>query len=151
MASLVASLPALAITALATLIVAIGVGDLSPRVVMLPVAAVWLFLFTAGVVAISSAITVRFRDMLNILPFLLQVGVFVSPIGYPRSELGTNVQRIVDLNPLTGIIETWRWMVLPLESLPIFPVAVSLAETAILLVAGWFIFSRLEVKMADEI
>ena len=42
-------------------------------------------------------------------------------------------------------------MVLPLDGLPMFPVAVSLAETTILLVGGWFLFSRLEVKMADEI
>jgi lipopolysaccharide transport system permease protein len=150
-ASLVASLPALAITVVATLLVAIVLGELSPRVLLLPIAAAWLFLFTAGVVALSSAITVRFRDMLNILPFLLQVGVFVSPVGYPRSALGPNVQWIVDLNPLTGIIETWRWMVLPVESLPLRPVAISIAETALLLVFGWFVFSRLEVKMADEI
>jgi len=151
MASLVASLPALATTAIATLIVAIGLGELSPRVLLVPFGVAWLFLFTAGVVAISSAITVRFRDMLNVLPFLLQVGVFVSPVGYPRSELGPDIRWIVDLNPLTGIIETWRWMVLPLDGLPMFPVAVSLAETTILLVGGWFLFSRLEVKMADEI
>ena len=150
-ASLVASLPAVAVTGLATLLVAGATGHLSPRVLLLPLAIVWIFLLTAGVVAICSAITVRFRDMLNVLPFLLQVGVFVSPVGYPRSELGENMRTLVDLNPLTGVIETWRWMVLPLDGLPPFPVLASLAYTVVLLVGGWLLFSRLEVKMADEI
>ncbi len=152
MASLVASLPALAITAIATFALGLVLGELSPRIVLLPLAIVWLVLFTGGVVAISSAITVRFRDMLNVLPFLLQVGVFVSPVGYPRTQLGESVRLLVDLNPLTGLIETWRWMILPLDSgLPLFPVAVALVWTVVLLVGGWFLFGRIEARMADEI
>ena len=150
-ASLVASLPAMAVTGVAALGLAAVTGNLSPRVLLLPLGVAWVFLFTAGVVAICSAITVRFRDMMNVLPFLLQLGVFVSPVGYPTSELGPNVERLVNLNPLTGIIETWRWMVLPVEAPAALPVLVSLALTALLLVGGWILFSRLEVKMADEI
>ena len=150
-ASLIASLPAMAVTGAATLLLAAVTGHLSPRVVLLPLAVAWVFLFTAGVVAICSAITVRFRDMMNVLPFLLQVGVFVSPVGYPTSQLGPKVEKLVNLNPLTGIIETWRWMVLPVEAPSATPILVSLAVTAVLLVGGWILFSRLEVKMADEI
>ena len=151
MASLVASLPSLGVTLVATLAVGAVLGELSARVVLLPLAILWLVLFTAGVVAISSAITVRFRDMLNVLPFLLQVGVFVSPVGYPRTQLGGNVRDLVDLNPLTGIIEFWRWVVLPVDSLPLFPVAIALVWTVALLTGGWFLFGRIEARMADDI
>ena len=151
-ASLVASMPAMAVTTIAAFLLAIVIGDLSPRIVLLPLTAAWLLLFTAGVVAVCAAITVRFRDMLNVLPFLLQVGVFLSPVGYPRTELGPKAQAVVDLNPLTGIIETWRWMFLSVDSpLPLTPVLISLGLTTMLLVSGWLLFSRLEARMADEI
>ena len=68
---------------------------------LLPLGMVWLFLLTAGVVAITSALTVRYRDILSAMPFLLQVGLFLAPVGYPLSELGPTVRALVDLNPLT--------------------------------------------------
>ena len=151
LASLVASLPAMGVTLAASLALAIGLGQLSPRIVLLPLAMVWLFALTAALVAIFAAFTVRFRDVMNGLPFLLQVGIFVAPVGYPRSALGPLSQWLVDLNPLTGIIETWRWMVLPIETLAARPVAISMGLTCALIVIGWFLFSRFEVRMADEI
>src|SRR5205814_2198029 len=108
-ASIVASLPAMAVTGVAALLSAAVAGALSPRVLLLPLAIVWAFLFTAGVIAITSSVTVRFRDIMNGLPFLLQLGIFVSPVGYPPDQLSNTLKTIVELNPLTGIIDIWRW------------------------------------------
>ena len=57
----------------------------------------------------------------------------------------------MDLNPLTGIIDFWRWMFLQARGLDAFPVLASLASTVVLLLLGWRVFSRLEVTMADDI
>jgi lipopolysaccharide transport system permease protein len=150
-ASIVASLPAYAVTMLATLIVAATTGVLSLRALLLPFGLAWLFLLTAGVVAIASSIAVRYRDTLSAMPFLLQVGVFLAPIGYPLSELSTTVRTLLDLNPLTGLIEAWRWMILD-GYIPSFePIGVSLLATPLVLFVGWRIFARLEITMADEI
>jgi lipopolysaccharide transport system permease protein len=150
-ASLVASLPAMGVTSLAALASAAITGTLSPRVVLLPVGIAWAFLFCFAVATILSAITVRARDIVQALPFLLQVGVFVTPVGYPPQELSSPVRFFVDLNPLTGIIEFWRWLFLAGQRLEAFPVLASVVITGVFLLLGWRVFSRLEVTMADDI
>jgi lipopolysaccharide transport system permease protein len=150
-AAVIASLPALGVTAFAALIAAVANEAVSPRVLLLPLGTVWLFLLTCGLVAVVASFTVRYRDTLSAMPFLLQVGLFLAPVGYPLSELGSTVRALVDLNPLTGLIEAWRWMVIS-GYVPSFePIAVSLVETGLLVAIAWFVFSRLETTMADEI
>jgi lipopolysaccharide transport system permease protein len=149
--SLIASLPAMGVTAVAALVAASVTGSISIRVVMLPLAAAWLFLFTASIVAISSAVTVRARDILSALPFLLQIGVFISPVGYPTGLLPSGVSTLIALNPLTGIIETWRWIVLDAAGVDGLALAVSLVATVLFALIGWRVFTRLEVTMADDI
>ena len=150
-AGLIASMPSFVVTITGAFIAAAVSGVLSPKLVLIPFGFAWLFLLTAGIVAITASLTVRYRDMLSAMPFLLQVGLFLAPVGYPLSELDTTVRIIVDLNPLTGLIEAWRWMVLS-GYVPSFePIGVSLAITPLVVLAGWRIFSRFETTMADEI
>jgi lipopolysaccharide transport system permease protein len=85
------------------------------------------------------------------MPFLLQVGLFLGPVGYPLSSLGPTVRRLVELNPLTGLIEAVRWMTISDYQAPLRAIVISLVMTAILLVAGWRVFTRRETTMADEI
>jgi ABC-type polysaccharide/polyol phosphate export permease len=150
-ASLVASLPAMGVTTLAALVAAVATGSLSARVILLPLGIAWAFLLCMALVAILSAITVRARDIMNALPFLLQVGVFVTPVGYSTEQLSPTVRFLVNLNPLTGIIDFWRWLFLSGQGLETFPVLASIAITGVLLLLGWRVFSRLEVTMADDI
>jgi lipopolysaccharide transport system permease protein len=150
-AALIASLPAFGVTALGALTATAVTGQLSGRILLLPLGLVWLFLLTAGVVAITSALTVRFRDMLSAMPFLLQVGLFLAPVGYPLSELSPTVRAIVDLNPLTGLIEACRWMMIADYQPSFEPIALSLILTPLLVVVGWLFFTRKETTMADEI
>jgi ABC-type polysaccharide/polyol phosphate export permease len=150
-ASLVASLPAMGVTTLVALVAAAATGSLSPRVLLLPLGIVWAFLLCMAAVAILSAITVRARDIMNALPFLLQVGVFVTPVGYSPEQLSSTVRLLVNLNPLTGVIDFWRWLFLAGQGLEAFPVLLSVGSTTALLFLGWWVFSRLEVTMADDI
>lgn len=150
-AAMIASLPAFAVTAAGALVAAAVSGYLSPRALLLPFGLVWLFLLTGGLVAISAALAVRFRDILSALPFLLQVGLFLAPIGYALADLGDTVRALVSLNPLTGLIESWRWMMLSSYQPSFEPIAISLVLTAFLAGFGWYVFSRLEATMADDI
>jgi lipopolysaccharide transport system permease protein len=150
-AGLIASIPSFVVTAVGALVAAGISGVLSPKFILIPFGFVWLFLLTAGVVAITASLTVRYRDMLSALPFLLQVGLFLAPVGYPLSELNETVRVILDLNPLTGLMEAWRWMILS-DYVPSFePIGVSLVLSPLLVLFGWRVFSRRETTMADEI
>ena len=150
-AAVLASLPAFAVTACGALIAAAATGHLSPRVVLLPVGLAWLIVLTLAVVAISSSLAVRYRDIVSALPFLLQVGIFLAPVGYSVAELSTAVRVIVGVNPLTGVMEACRWMMLSGYDPSVEPIAFSLIGTLLLAMAGWRLFSRLETTMADDI
>jgi homopolymeric O-antigen transport system permease protein len=119
--------------------------------VLLPLGLAWLFLLTAGVVALVSAFTVRFRDMMSAMPFLLQVGLFLAPVGYPLAELSPTVRALVDFNPLTGVMEAFRWMMLSGYQPSFEPIGVSLVATSFLAATGWLQFTRAETTMADDI
>ena len=81
----------------------------------------------------------------------LQVGLFLAPIGYPLSQLGPTVKQLVELNPLTGLVEAMRWMVISGYTTSLRVTAYSLIVTVIVAVVGWRMFTRLETTMADEI
>jgi lipopolysaccharide transport system permease protein len=151
LAAIIASLPAFAVTAAGAVISAAATGYLSPRVLLLPLGLAWLVLLTAGVVAIAAALAVRYRDMISALPFLLQIGVFFAPVGYSLAGLSPFMRKVVELNPLTGLIELFRWMMLSGYSPVPGAVIVSAVETTVLVVGGWFLFARRETTMADEI
>jgi lipopolysaccharide transport system permease protein len=150
-ASTIASLPTFAVTVVAALSTAAATGVLSPRVVLLPLGFAWLVMLTVGAVIIGAALAVRFRDILSVLPFLLQLGLFLAPVGYPLSSLSEPVRIAIDLNPITGLIEAFRWMMLE-GYVPSFePIGVSLVTSAVVAATGWLVFSRFETTMADEI
>ena len=149
--SLVASLPILAITFVPTLISVYALGYQLPlQALLLPLAIIWLFVFTWSWVAIMSALSSRYRDILGILPFLLQAGVFLSPVGYAAGTTTSTTGLLLTVNPLSGLIEFWRWCVLNTSFDPTLLIS-SLAWTFLTSVGGWWLFSRWEVTMADYV
>jgi ABC-type polysaccharide/polyol phosphate export permease len=150
-AAMMASLPAYGVTILGALLAAAVSGSLSPRALLLPLGLLWLVLLTAGCVAAASSVSVRYRDVLAAMPFLLQVGLFLAPVGYPLAGLSPVLGTLVGLNPLTGVMEAWRWMTLQGYDPSLESIAVSLALTPLVALGGWLFFTRREVTMADEI
>ncbi len=150
-AALLAVLPSFLLPCLAAMTWSVVSGRASLRYLLLPVVVLWLLATIAGIVAISSAVSVRFRDLVSALPFLLQVGAFLVPVGYPVSTLGHGLRLLVSLNPLTGVIEAWRWVVLDTNGIYLPSIYISLALVGVLVAFGWRVFARFEVKMADVI
>lgn len=148
-ASLIAGLPSVAIPLVAGMVAATVTGEISLRVLLLPVGLLWLFAVTAGTVTLVSALTLRYRDLLAILPLILQVGVFFSPIGYQSSDLPGIASTLIGINPLAGVMETWRWMILPIDPPDAGLMILSTIVTIVLLTAGWLVFTRSEPRMAD--
>ncbi len=121
------------------------------RVLLLPLFTL-LGLFAAlGAGLWLTALTVRFRDFRFIVPFLLQLGVFLSPVGFSTSTV-PNWRVLFSLNPMVAVIDGFRWCLLR-GSQPFYlpGLLLGLAVTAVLLVTGLWYFRRTERSFADVI
>jgi len=98
-----------------------------------------------------AALTVRFRDFRFITPFLMQVGVFVTPVGF-RTDILPGWQSLLALNPLAGLVDGVRWCLLGGHTQLYLPgLGISLVVTAALLSSGLWYFRRVERQFADII
>jgi lipopolysaccharide transport system permease protein len=97
------------------------------------------------------ALTVKFRDFRFITSFILQIGMFVTPVGF-RTDILPNWRDLLSLNPLTGVIDGVRWCLLGGRTELHLPgLASSVAVALLLLVSGLWYFRRTERKFADII
>ncbi len=104
-----------------------------------------------GIGLIISALSIRFRDLQQILPFLVQLLFFLTPVAYPASLLQKvipqNWEWLAYVNPMMGILELWRHWLFGLDLNPLF--AVSVAMGFFILFIGILVFTKTEKKMAD--
>ena len=98
-----------------------------------------------------SAINVRYRDVGQAIPFLIQIWMFASPVAYPVSVVPENWRLLYSLNPMAGVIEGFRWALLGKEAPEILPIVISIAVVLGLLVSGMVFFKRMEETFADVV
>jgi lipopolysaccharide transport system permease protein len=115
-----------------------------------PIFLVLIVLLSLGFSMLTSALSVRYRDVGIALPVLIQLWMFASPIVYPLSLVPQRWQGLYAINPLVGILEGFRAC---LFNFPInrSALAISVAETLILLVYSAYTFKRIEKGFADVI
>jgi lipopolysaccharide transport system permease protein len=123
-----------------------------------PVGLLWLpglvLLALVTAVGISlwlSALNVRYRDIQHIVPFLVQLWLFATPIAYPSSLLADHWRTAYALNPMVGVVEGFRSVLLSSGSAPGAVLGVSALAATVLLVTGAFFFRRVERNFADLI
>jgi len=97
-----------------------------------------------------SALNVQYRDVRYVTPFLIQVMFFASPVVYSSNSLPPMLQSIYGLNPMVGIIEGFRWILLGAQS-PSHLIIVSAVITTIMFISGAFYFRRMEKYFADMV
>ena len=98
-----------------------------------------------------AALNVKYRDVQYILPFVIQLWLFASPVAYSASLIDSATGRAVfALNPMAGVIQGFRWALLgaPAPGLMVLPSAV---VAAALLVSGLYFFKRMEDTFADVV
>ena len=123
----------------------------TPGLLALPLLILLAFIATLGVSLWFSAMNVIYRDVGHILPFLTQIWFFITPILYSSSIVSTKWQILYALNPLTGVVEGFRWSLLGIHSLPWQLVAISAGIAVLLLITGLVYFRNMERTFADEI
>lgn len=150
--SILSWLPDLGIAA-AVLVVLLPLYGLWPHwtVVFLPAIAFLAVLAAAAVSVGLAALNVKYRDVRYAVPFLLQVWLFVTPVVYPASLVPQHLRPVLALNPMTGVVEGFRWSVMGHVSAPWSLLIVSTTTTLVVLLVGTAYFRRVEQEFADVI
>ena len=122
------------------------------RILTLP-----LFIVIASAAAIGiglwfAALTVKYRDFRYIVPFVMQFGLYISPVGFSSSVVPAQWRLLYSLNPMVGVIDGFRWAILGQEAdiyLPGF--ALSFSLVILVLMSGIWYFRKVERTFADVI
>jgi lipopolysaccharide transport system permease protein len=122
------------------------------QIVFLPLFAFLAILASLGPGLYITALNVKYRDFRYIIPFIVQFGLYVSPIGYSTSQIPAEWRLWYSLNPVVGVIDGFRWCLLAGEAqLDFQSLGVSLATTAVFLWLGIRKFRSMERSFADII
>lgn len=120
------------------------------NVIWLPLLFLLAFVTSLGTGLWFSALNVQYRDIRYVVPFIVQFWLFATPIAYPSSLIENDLLRIIyGINPMTGVVEGFRWALLGTDTAPGATILVSSAAAIVLFVSGLFYFRRMEKSFAD--
>jgi lipopolysaccharide transport system permease protein len=110
-----------------------------------------MIMVTSGFGMLMAALNVRYRDVKYVVPFLLQLWMFATPIAYPSTVVPARYRFLLALNPLWGIVDGFRACVFPLQRIDLPMFATSMAMALAVLLAGAHVFHKVERDFADVI
>jgi homopolymeric O-antigen transport system permease protein len=122
-----------------------------PKIVLAPVAALLALLCALGTGVWFAAISVRYRDIQQLVPFLVQVLLFVTPILYPAEVVPDSLRTLYAFNPFVGMVEFFRWTVLPDAPFTAGPLAITVLFVALVLPSGLVFYEHRQHLFADVI
>jgi lipopolysaccharide transport system permease protein len=152
LAAVIAGLVDLAI-AFAMLLVLLAWYGIAPSVRLLAAPA---FVLLAAASALApglwlAALNVRYRDVRHVIPFLVQIWLFVTPVAYSSKLVPEHWRLLYGLNPMAGVVDGFRWAVAPNAAVPAPTLGASIVAVAVLLTAGLYFFRRMERSFADVV
>jgi len=122
------------------------------NILLLPLFMVLALLASLGPGLLMTALNVKYRDFRYIIPFIVQFGLYVSPVGFSSSVVPAEWRLLYSLNPVVGVIDGFRWCILGGDSAIYWPgFYLSLGVTALFLWWGIALFRRMEKSFADLI
>jgi lipopolysaccharide transport system permease protein len=122
------------------------------RLLSIPIFLSVAFAAAAGIGLLFSALNVKYRDFQFIVPFVVQFGLYLSPVGFASSVVPENWQLAYALNPMVGVIDGFRWALLGDAFQIRWDVQlISVSIAVILLGSGTWFFRRFERGIADVI
>lgn len=121
------------------------------QVLLLPLFVLLAIATALGVGLWLSALAVEFRDVQYVVPFLIQLWLFTTPIAYPSSLVPETYRFLLGLNPMAGVVEGFRWSLLGTDTAPGPLIGLSIVVVILLITSGLFYFRRMEATFADRI
>lgn len=151
-ATMLAWLPDVAVASVLLFALMLVYGIAPPlTALLLPVFALAALVTAASVGVWLSALNVSYRDIRYAMPFIIQLWLFATPVAYPASLVPERYRFLLGLNPMSGVVEGFRWALLGQRSPPWGLMGVSGAVVVAVLVSGLYYFRRVEHGFADVI
>ncbi len=141
---------AVSLVFMAILLAAYGIAP-GFAVVLIPVWPLLTICLSAGIAFIASALTVSYRDVQYIIPFVLQIILYASPVAYSLGKISPHYRLIYDLNPMTWLLDDIRWSLLHQPQPSATILALSVFVPLATLLVGSFVFQQMERGFADVI
>ncbi len=120
-------------------------------IVLFPALVLLTFLCSIGIGFWLSALNVMYRDIKYAVPFFISLGLFLTPVIYPVSIVSEKYSWILYLNPMAGIVESFRASILGYKSIPLFGLFLSVTITTLFFISGIFYFKKMEKIFADVV
>jgi lipopolysaccharide transport system permease protein len=120
------------------------------QIVLLPVLLLLAVVLTLGLGLWLAALNVKYRDVRVMIPFVLQIWMFATPVVYPANLLPEPWRALQALNPMVGIVEGFRWCLCD-GAAPVRALAVTFIAALSLLLSGMLVFRRMERTFVDVI
>jgi lipopolysaccharide transport system permease protein len=123
--------------------------EVTGNIIWLPLLLLLAFVSALGVSFWFAALNVNFRDVGQAVGFITRIGLYLTPVAFPISALPGYLHPIVALNPMTGVVEGFRWALLGTDTAPGLSIVISSLVAVILMITGAYYFRRAEGKFAD--
>ena len=121
-------------------------------IIFLPLFLVLTFLISMGAGIFVASLNVKYRDFKYIVPFVIQIGMYISPVGFSSNVVPEKWRLLYSLNPMTGVIDGFRWCILGSNSHIYLPgMILSIVLTFLILIFGIWYFRKMEKTFADVV
>ncbi len=123
-------------------------------IILAPVFMLFGMISALGVGIWLSALTVRFRDFQYVVPFFVQIGLYLTPVAYPAELVSTRIptwaESIYYLNPMAGVVQGFRWSIFGGQA-PSNMIFISFSVVLLIFISGLMYFKKVESEMADYV
>lgn len=123
-------------------------------VLLLPVWLLLLCLFAAGIGVAASALQVKYRDVAYVLPWIIQIGMYITPVAFTQEVVAERLPQaawLVEYNPVTWFLNEFRFSLLGMAAPPTWQIVGSVLVTFVVFLGGTIVFQRFEREFADFI
>lgn len=122
------------------------------HIIFLPLFIILVFFVAFGLGILLTALNVKFRDFRYIIPFIIQFGLYISPVGFNSNVVPEKYQWLYSLNPMVGVIDGFRWCIISSDmSLNLYSFWMSIVITIVVTILGVQYFRKMEKGFADSI
>jgi len=122
------------------------------QILLLPVFVLLALLAAIGPAIWAASLIVKYRDFRFIIPFVTQIGLYVSPVGFSSKVVPEHWQMLYSINPMVGVIDGFRWAILG-DAFPVYwpGLMLSASLTLLMFIGGLFYFRNMERSFTDVI